>query len=636
VSFPNPRDQRGLPAAAVVADLLAIALIVAGGLTFKLGPYHFTIFDILVRVRTPWRPWLLAAVILTIRLLLVRRFPHFTWISDFGARRPLSLEEHHLFETKHVPVSTRLRELALLLAGFSLLVAAFTWPQILHMHSVPDHGDPLFSIWRIGWVAHQLPRDPTGLFDANIFHPERLTLTYSDSIIVPSLMNAPLLWLGVPRVVAYNLLFLSAFVLSGVAMYGLVRALTGRREAGIVSGVIFALCPFRFEHYSHLELQMTMWMPLALWGLHRAMAMGRLRDGYLTGLAYALQMLSSMYFAMYFAVYLLVVGPVLWVGHRCPRRPLLVLAAGVALAGTLIAPVAIQYRANESMIGARDPGTVAFYSAEGRDYLKPHFQGLTYRRWAGGGRSERRLFPDVTPVVLTAVALWPPLSVTRVGYAVALAMSVEGSLGLNGWLFPWLRDHVPGYSGLRVPARFALLATMTLAILSGFAMQRLIRRWPTRALALTVAVLVVFLLEALPAIDLRPVWREPPGIYAALPDNSDVVLAEFPVSTNIPSRFPDTRFEYFSTFHWHKTVNGDSGFRPPSYAEFLEVARAFPFGDSVEYLRLRGVTHITMNGAFANPERYKNTVGVLDARSDLELVAALPWEGSEARLYRFR
>ena len=37
------------------------------------------------------------------------------------------------------------------------------------MDLVPDLGDPLFPIWRIGWVYRQLLGDPRPLFDANIF-----------------------------------------------------------------------------------------------------------------------------------------------------------------------------------------------------------------------------------------------------------------------------------------------------------------------------------------------------------------------------------------------------------------------------------------------------------------------------------
>ena len=48
------------------------------------------------------------------------------------------------------------------------------------------------------------------------------------------------------------------------------------------------------------------------------------------------------------------------------------------------------------------------------------------------------------------------------------------------------------------------------------------------------------------------------------------------------------------------------------------------------------MTHITLNGAFVNPTRYRNTADALDVRNDLELVAVSPWEDSEVRLYRFR
>jgi hypothetical protein len=49
--------------------------------------------------------------------------------------------------------------------------------------------------------------------------------------------------------------------------------------------------------------------------------------------------------------------------------------------------------------------------------------------------------------------------------------------------------------------------------------------------------------------------------------------------------------------------------------------------------RLSCVAH---HGAFATPLRSGRVVRALDANSDLELVAAARWRGSESRLYRFR
>ena len=44
--------------------------------------------------------------------------------------------------------------------------------------------------------GHQAVTDSSYFFDANIFHPERYTLAYSESMIVQSAMAAPLLWSG--------------------------------------------------------------------------------------------------------------------------------------------------------------------------------------------------------------------------------------------------------------------------------------------------------------------------------------------------------------------------------------------------------------------------------------------------------
>ena len=69
-----------------------------------------------------------------------------------------------------------------LVVVFTVLTAVMTYPQVLHMtDGVHDPGDPLMVTWVLGWVAHQLPRAPAHIFDANIFFPERNTLAYSET-----------------------------------------------------------------------------------------------------------------------------------------------------------------------------------------------------------------------------------------------------------------------------------------------------------------------------------------------------------------------------------------------------------------------------------------------------------------------
>jgi hypothetical protein len=412
--------------------------------------------------------------------------------------------------------------------------------------------------------------------------------------------------------------------------------LTGRIDAAMIGATVFVLYPYRYEHYPHLELLMTMWMPLLLWALHRAIARGRLRDGLAAGLFFALQMLSSLYYGLFLAVYLIPVGGALWLARGRPIKPLVGLAAGAAVAAVLISPVIYAYTANKSMVGDRGVAAVQFYSADGSDYLKPHFRSLVYGRWAEGGNPERQLFPRIMPVVLTAAALWPPLSVARIAYTLALVTALDGSFGLKGSYYPLLYTYVGPYRGLRVPARFSILVGLTLAVLAGYGAARMLERWPRRRIVLTAVTLALLMLEAMPRMPLERVWPVPPPIYASIANEPSAVLAEFPMPTAPLGYFFDTRYLYFSTFHWHPIVNGNSGYFPKSYEELTEREGDFPSDAAIEYLRSRGVDYVTIHGAFLDAAKFRSIVDTLAAKPDIPLVIAAPWEGSESRLYRLR
>jgi hypothetical protein len=246
------------------------------------------------------------------------------------------------------------------------------------------------------------------------------------------------------------------------------------------------------------------------------------------------------------------------------------------------------------------------------------------------------LFPRITPVVLAAAAVWPPLSVVRIAYVLALVVAVDGSFGLNGGYYPLLYTYVAPYRGLRVPARFSIFVGFSLSLLAAYGAARIVRRWPRQRLVLTAAMLGVIMLEAMPRMPLERVWRSPPPIYASIAGEPSAVLAEFPMPTAPIGYFFDTRYLYFSTFHWHPIVNGNSGYFPKSYEELTERERDFPSESAVEYLRRRGVDYVAVHGAFLEQDKFNRIVAALDVRPDMVLVVAAPWEGSESRLYRLR
>ena len=632
--MPRVAPPAALPRWASVADAVATALF-ALALTVAITGGFVIWFSEEVRlsVRFAGRPFLAGCLLAALRFYFVRQ-PSPLLMRLFRPRPPLPLDEHRLFEPAPAPPWKRMGEFLLVTAGCCGFIALATWPQVAQPYAVSDPGDPLFSVWRLMWVTREFGRNPFNIFNGNQFHPEPRTLTFSDPVLTPALLFAPLEAIGLHRLVAYNIVLLSGGVFSGVAMYYLARALTGRRDGAWIGAAIFAMHPYRVEHFAHLELQMTMWMPVVLWGLHRTLASGRIRDGLATGAAYGAQWLSALYYGTFLVPFTFIVGACLWLARGRPTRPLRALAAGAVVAAVMFAPVFAVFLQTRPHMGDRPIAVVGFYSAEGPDYLKGHYRSGTYGWLSEGAKPERSLFPRIAPVVLAGVALWPPLSVTRIAYALGLAFSIEVSFGFNRSLFPLLYENVPPFGNIRVPARYSVLAGLSLAVLAAFGAARVLSRSSTLRPVVVAAMLAVISYEALPNMELFRPWLEPPPIYGSLADRPASVLAEFPMVEHSTDPFTEFTYLYFSTFHWQNLVNGQSGWLPPSYLDLIEEQKDFPSEKAIAYLRQRQVEYIGVHGAFYDPKKFAEVIAGLDARNDVELVTRAPWQGSESRLYR--
>jgi hypothetical protein len=525
------------------------------------------------------------------------------------------------------------------LALFSVLTAVMTFPQVLRMRDgVNDVGDPLLNLWAISWVAHQLPIAPAHLFDGNIFAPERWTLAYSETLLAPAVVVAPLLWIGVSRVVVYNLVFVAGFILSGVGTALLVRALTRNTGASIVAGVIFAFLPFRFDHYAQLQLQQAQWIPLALWAFHRVMGSGRLRDGLWLGIFVAAQVLSCMYYGIFLVAYLVVVGGALMLRNISVSRARLgVLAAGVLLAVALLAPAGSAYLSARQLVGERRTEEIMAGSARWRNYLAApasnRLYGWTAERF---GRHERRLFPGLVALTLAIVALWPPWSAVRAAYALGLVFAIDLTLGLHGLSYRFLYAHATPFRALRIPALAVILVGFSLAVLAGFGIARISARLraPSARAAFALVSCIAVLIEGLSApIQLTTIPGAPPAIYADMlrdiGNSGTAAIVEVPISREDPT------YMYYSTFHWQRLLNGYSGFSPPSFVRLVAAMQGFPDAGSLEALRARGARYAVIHGELLAPEEYQRMIGAIDnCRCGLTLVARRPWQDREISLYR--
>lgn len=220
----------------------------------------------------------------------------------------------------------------------------------------------------------------------------------------------------------------------------------------------------------------------------------------------------------------------------------------------------------------------------------------------------------------SAVGIYGTLLVTAFLLSLGPRIRTLGH-GVGGGPYALLMALVPGLETLRVPARFAMLVALFLAVLSGLGLAALARRWPRVGTSVALVAGLAFLAEgaAVPitvnqrgyAEGLRPPepgpirqGRDTPLVYrhlAALPDGT--VVVEFPFGALVY----EVRYLFYSTTHWKPLVNGFSGFFPPSYDERRErlgLPGLLEDPDAAwEALRRSGATHaIVHRRAFMNDD----------------------------------
>ncbi len=531
---------------------------------------------------------------------------------------------------------------------FSLALAVLaTWPQALALGTaVAAHADPYFSMWRLAWIAHALATDPIHLFDANIFHPETGTLAYSDAMLLEGLIGAPLLWAGLSPVLVYNLLLLTGIAGSGVGMFVLARALTGALMPSLVAVAVFVMAPYRIEHFMHLELQWTMWIPLMFWALHRTADEASWKPGALAGLFLWLQILSCVYYGVFLAI-----AAVTFVLTLAVARPAAIarafpwLALGAIVAVALSLPYAYQYLGAADTVGTRPLDAIREYSARPSSYLVSPAQSWLWGWTAERGSAELRLFPGFIACMLAVAALFGRPRPIVLVYAVVGATAVVMSLGLNAPPYEWLVARIDALQGLRAPSRFAIVAMSALAVLAALGVQtiaasmstrspsnRLSRKGLVAAFALILLV-VEYRNTAMLLAEVRTTPIEGQDVYRAARALGPGVMLELPLPRldALPGREPE--YAFWSIGTWFRRLNGYSGYFPPSYIQTVARLESFPDQASIALLRQLGVRYIIVHKTGLAGEAYASLLLRMIDRPEIAVHGMFSDPDGEAALF---
>lgn len=566
--------------------------------------------------------------------------------------------------------------------------------------------DPLLNMWTLSWDTTTLLHAPTHLWQAQLLYPNNLSLSYSENLLGEAIIYGPFFLLSQNPVFAYNMTFYISFLLCGTNMYIMARHYTGKPLAAFVAALIYAFAPYRLAQLDHIHIIAGEWMPLAFLYLDLALEQGRWRNWILFALFYFLQLLSSIYYGIFLSyallAFVLIRYTIPFIGQLRSRKgtyvkyllrraiqPVIVFAIMFIFLGVLMAPYLVSLQGGFSRSLGQSTGYAAFvrdfvfavpfnwlygtsyYNGIVLPYDSEHylFLGLTTMALATCGiilawrkRSTVLRAYSWTALIVLLFAFGPFLqySTPSGGPFVAAASRYLGRIALPpnppNIPMPWALAYfvLPGFSGLRVPARLIGVLLIMLALLAAFSVawlqntandyaekrinteqtavlvRHFTRLSPLRTVALrTLLVLIplAILVEAVPAyipVTQVPTGNAIPAVYQWLSTHGDQEpIVELPMAylNEIFSFKQEAWYDYYAIYHTHPIANGWSGYRPSLTNDMAALLLNFPSASSLAFLKQYHIRYVVLHLQYYNPAIAATILARAESNAGLRRVA---------------
>lgn len=513
-------------------------------------------------------------------------------------------------ETAHVPpITERARH-----AGAVAFGAAMSWwvasPGLSHLSGriVGDNGDAMWQLSVMRWTLDglrslKLPWTPP------MYFPATSTYAYSDPILTQAFVAAPFRALGASPAFVSNAVLLISWIAAVYLAWRLLRRVCPNDAVALAGATAWAFSELRIGTVVLFQLvTAAALLPLVFELLFATLARPSLGRGAALGAAMTAAILAALYYGPLLAV-TVPVATVAWfvVTRERPTRAH-ALAAGLAFVITAVGvlPIAAHYQHVHDR-DHLDRKLEAAFTAELPDFNNVSSHHGVLASVPGLGRAvsgERALFPGLlvvfaVPVAVAVVARRRPNTPAR-PHRELIALVAAGA---TAYLLAagFMLDRLPGFGGIRAPARFAILGHLGLVALACVVLELGARRIPSRRVA-AVAVAALVVVSCADAGSRVPTaiipaearWsavdhaldRLPPGPVAELPifQSSDGPLWPRGEATRL----------YLAGIDGNRRVNGYSGFQPPGFDVLATRLNGFPSPDAIAELQRLHVRYVVL------------------------------------------
>jgi hypothetical protein len=458
-------------------------------------------------------------------------------------------------------------EVVLVLLGFLGLTALYWWPMLADPDQVWAVGRDFFqNTWNLWWVDSAYENGQAYYQTDRLFAPTGTSLAFHTISFTNSMPGLLLQQsLGLSLGTTFVVLFLSAFVLSGLGGWALVRYMTGAPLAAFAAGVFFSFNPYHTMMITQLNNVQFQWMPLVLLGL-MLIYDGK---GWLSIPFTAVMLALAGYTDWYQPIFCAMAGGVLLLVRMVKDKRLgdakvwLHVAVMGVLAALLMAPGAMPLLDQLGSTGGGELEEPVRYIGE------TQLLGMS-----PNGMRAHFFWPAVIGWSTCLILLYALVRVRAQGVGMFWWLSAVGFILVQGPYLVVLNQHmenipmpmalfqhVPVLDMVRVPHRFLILMVLGITGLIGYGLREFQIQ---RGKLVTFLVLPILALELQPPAP-KPVQLRKAKVYARMAaDSADYAVLEMPID------YRDGYSMWLQTGHGKKLLAGYTSHILPQALPALE------------------------------------------------------------------
>ncbi len=408
---------------------------------------------------------------------------------------------------------------------YLIITIAVFWPAMLNPTSIlstSGGGDDYLSLWSLWWTNHALFGGGGPLYATNmVYYPYGTNLALQTLMPLDGLFTSPLQGISLP--LAYNVIVLLGFALSGLFTYFLTLYLTSDKRASFVAGLAFAFSSVNIAHgYAFLDWVSVGFIPLFM--LFLILAIKSHRHRYAFGAAVSFVLLNftgnleegvmTLMFVLAFLYFMAFTDSRKAVLNRKSAMSFLEIAAiTVVISLPLIIPVVHGIIYDNQLAFAAEGSSLGSSAQWSNDlasfFLPSEFNGLFNGISASyddnisyGDPWENMAYAGYTVIALSLIGIYydikkTALSRTIIWLSPALLFAwislgpfvvIYGyNTGIPGIYL--ILSQLPLLNIIREPGRFDIFVALSMAILAAYGLKYLFERMRTKRIRMQVTAL---------------------------------------------------------------------------------------------------------------------------------------------------